>query len=734
MKTINFYTETLVFLSVAMVLAILATGAGGGPINVSLGIRTSDIMSYLVIQSNPDIFAGSIYGRIAEIVSGSIPFNWLLARYVSEGRGPENAFVILYFLVTLLKLYFYMVIGRALTGRIAGGFVAAFLIIFMVETTLIPYRIISSNIAEAFAMAALAACLYDRFKSAAAIAGLTACIHPTFGMFLMFTIMTSFVTVNTLVNHKSRGELLRSSALMVGVFLALASPFIIISAAEVATRLSPSMSNQETWWNFVPAINNLAFPLMRGIPNFLSYLLVFILTGVLVVGAAPGDRRSVIIASIMGVAVVAYVFQATFTSAINSQLAAQLALNHRANAIALPFIYMAILFAISKSVKEIDGNWFAWLALLLAMLFYDEWNILKGEEPAPRIKAFKTADFIQADAVCALAMSVVIAYSDRINRRSLVAFGMMALVCFFGWVFNKAQFFYYLVPLIIWYGGAVCLPRIRARIEATRTPRREITVATTTEDDSDLHRHRTWSGVVWGLLRRQPTNVVESSDRWRNKNKSFSFAVIQNSAYSFTNSLPYGRLFLVLFCILGVGLAVKVPYEDARTSWGRFVGGEMRTPWIKHFLDRYVPETDHVILMPLRGPGAWLSLAPWRRAYIDPSEGHFLLYQPSHLNEYLRRLAPYAGGSDQIGHWYTDPNIWRKTTGVRTQIASIQEIDDRARWVLTFDKFLCGKDKVHSVHDGYGSGPPGYLGKVVLIRVADLDPTCKSEADNHEYD
>jgi len=688
-------TANVIFICVAMVLAILATGSAAGPISTTLNFRTSDIISNLIIQSNPAMFGGSIYQYIAETVNNSIPFNRVLVYLFNNGWDAENIHIILYFFNNFLKIYIYMFIGHALTGRISGGLIAAFLIIFSVEGTLIPYRIIASSIASTLAMVSLGFCLYGRFRLAAAIAGITVCVHPTFGIFLMFAVTISFIAVSLILEQKSVSQVIKLSITLLLNFMLLAMPFILLSADVLTNKIGMVIPNEEAWWSFVPTINNLAFPLTRGIWNFLSWCFLFLATGLLAFRTDPRDIRSIVIVSIMGVAVTGHVFQVIFTSGIKSELLASFAFNHRANATAVPFLYMTILFALSTKLKKLDSEWFSWAGLIPAYLIYNNYNIFKVADLPPRIIGFPSSSAIQADITVLLITCLVISSSSHTRKKYYATPLTASIIIFFGYIYNNLNFFALILPL--------CL--LRENIEALKFTFRHVNTFN---------------------INSIPYQFAQRLSFFCNKISTPVAKSINWCTRRFSSISPRDSVFFALSLFLGAALVFRVPHEDTLTNWKRFSSQKMLTNWAKHFLDSHVPESDHVILMPIRGPGVWLSPTPWRRAYLDSAEGHFLLYHPSFIDEYLRRLAPYAGeAGDSARHWYLDRQIVSKSTGVRTRLAAIQQIDEKARWVLTFDKFLCGKDRVFAVYDGYGSGPPGYLGKVVLVKASDLDPTCE---------
>lgn len=689
--------ELLAYLAISLVLAFFATGHAAGPIALSLGFRTSDILSYLVINANPGLYDGSVYGQVADIVTNGVPFNWLLAALFSEGRAPEYLHVALFFLNTTLKCFLFLLIGRLMTGRFFGGLAALVLIIFMIETTLIPYRIISSTIAQTVAMGVVAAALYGRFRLAAGIAGITTCIHPTMGLFVMGADFVAFIAVSWFSLRSSLVEMFKESAKVVGLFFLFASPFFLMSALEVTSRVIQPQENQELWWYFLPTINNLAFPLERGWPNFVSYIGIFFFSAVMVLVAASQDRRAMVVAAIMLSAVIGYVVQAFFTSVYPSQLVAQLALNHRANMLAVPLVYVSLLFAMSRSVKKFDLQWLAWVGLILALLFFDDWSLFKTEEPLARVRELKTAGFVQADTLLAILVAYVLTYGSRVQPIGLMALLVTLLIAFGGWAFNKDEFYFFLVPVALWFIGTGIFPTVMRLI------------------------NHQGSGSAATVPAYPPGSVGPSSGDEATHADKLVFKI-----HSKANSV----VFIVLATVLVAGLADKLRYKEAFIIWNRFVQGEMYLPWVKYFLDQYVPESDHIVLMPLRGPGVWLSPVPWRRAYLDSASGHFLLYQPFYIQEYLRKLKPYAGTGELEPRWYMDQSIWRTVTRVRQGMPEIVRIDPKAKWVLTFDKFLCGDDKVYATYDGYGAGPPGYLGKVVLVKVSEFDSACEYPVEN----
>jgi hypothetical protein len=686
----------IIFSCIAIALAILATGSAAGPINTTLSFRTSDIISNLIIQLNSATFGGSIYEYVAKTVNNSIPFNWVLAYFFNKGWDAENIHIIIYFLNTFLKIYAYMFIGRALTGRISGGLIAAFLIIFSIEGTLIPYRITASSIASTLGMISLGYCLYGRFRLAAAIAGITVCIHPTFGIFLMLAVTMSFALINSIIQHKTIDEIIKSSIALFLSFILMSMPFILLSADVLVNKVSTVMQNEAAWWGFVPTINNLAFPLDRGIWNLLSYWLLFLLTGLLAFRTAPRDIRSVVIVAIMCVAISGHLLQLIFTIGIKSELLTSFAFNHRANAIARPFLYMTILFVLSTKLKKLNWEWLFWVSLILTHFLYNDWNIFKVAELPQRIKGFPSANTIQADSILLLFISLLTTVPSRIRKKYYATSLTVMLILSLGYIYNNLNFLVFILPLCFLRENIGGFKFIFGKLNVfnrSAIPRR--------------FTHR-FNQILSFVPEKISAHAATSVD-WCNRRIS--------------SLPPRDSTLFVLSLSLGAALFFRVPHEDALINWERFHSQKMLINWTKHFLDSHIPESDHVILMPIRGPGVWLSPTPWRRAYLDSSEGHFLLYHPSFIDEYLRRLAPYAGDNGKT--WYLDPKNWTKGTAVRTRIEAIQQIDDKARWVLTFDKFLCGNDRVHAVYDGYGSGPPGHLGKVVLVKARDLDPNCE---------
>lgn len=677
----------LVAFVVSVVIALIATGAGDGPINVGLGIRTSDIVSYLVVIDRPEMFADSIHMKMADTVTSIIPFNRILSIFFSDDRSPQYVHISIYFLTIFFRIFILILIGSAISGTVGGGFVLLGVVAFSIETTLIPYRVISSTIAGTFALVAIVAALKSRFFIASAVAGILVCLHPTIGFFLEATILVGFIAVASLVDRLSILNIIKAVSRIVAVWGLFASPFLALSLLEIKGQVGILPINDDVWWRFVPSLNNLAFPVVRGIPNMAGYVASYLLAAGLIIGTVNIDRRwAIFLTACFFVCASAHLTQALFTSVIQSQLVAQLALNHRANAIGQPLICIAFTLVIVSRVERGDLHWFTYLSLIMVWLFHDGLGISKVTVPSSRFDTLVNASFVQADTILALSLAILLAGKLGSNWRALS--GVAAVVCF-AWIFNYPPFYLFLIPILFGYLMQTSNPYgLKALIR---------------ED------WRVWATTKHQLSKSYLGSVYEKALR---ATKSW----IQNE--------PKEALFTLLATVFLSILASQLPLRDSFRSWALLATGEIHEPWIKNFLEQYVPESDHVIVMPLRGEGGvWLTPTPWRRAYLDNVEGHYLLYQPSLLPYYLERLRAYAVDK-RSQDWYLDANNWRGANGIRAGVPSIQNLDEKARWILTYDRFVCGNDIVHAVYNGYGSGPPGELGKVVLIKAENFDSTC----------
>ncbi|WP_162906635.1 hypothetical protein [Algihabitans albus] len=655
----------------ALVLALSATGSDAGPISGALDIRKSDILSFVEIIRNSVIFDHSIYVPVANKISSVVPFQILLNEISVGDRSSEYIFIILYSLQTFILTFSILALSYVATGSKSASILFLCVILTSQISLFFDIRVISSSLSISLVFWALAALLSGRVVLAGAISGVITCIHPTFGLFAMAALGFSLILSAPPTTKAGRSAII---SCVVAYFIASA-PFFLLYALH-SDRNTFSLPDTETWWGLLRQLNNLAFPLSRGIPHVAGHMLTFLLAALLIVAVDWKSLKNRLIASMLLFCFSAYLIQMFFTSVIQSSLIAQMALNHRANSIGLHLSYLAIIVA----MLNISNNRFvlSWFFLGLTMVFFKS-TLFEESDPHSLFLVLPRDDYVRADTLLPVVAALALVVMERtvtwrwgLLARFMMALAVAALAMSCAWVFQTPAYHGYALVMGVWV-----LAELLYRLE----------------------------GLAASALAKVKSVVMARG------------ALLRSA------TLPSSILVTVLALFATAEVATRLPVKEPTERWAKLITDGKRVPWIKRFLDEHTSPEDRVVLKPLRAEGLWLSPSPWRGAYLDSYEGHFLLYMPSHLDEFLSRLQPYSYDKVITDSGEIDERTWQHVVAIRQKITDVMNIDDRAKWVLTYKRYTCGKDKIYATFTE-NDGPPSFYTEPVLIRIEDLDPTC----------